>query len=85
MATRGYFSHDTPEGVSPWDRMAEADYQGGSPLGENIAFGSMSAAGVMDLWMGSDGHCSNIMNPGFNLIGIGYHEGDLWTQTFGAL
>lgn len=84
MADRGYFNHDTPEGVSPWDRMAEAGYQSNGPRGENIAFGSTSADGVMNLWMTSDGHCSNIMDPNFNQIGIGYHEGDLWTQTFGA-
>lgn len=84
MAERGYFSHNTPEGVSPWDRMEQATYMVNGPRGENIATGSNSADGVMSLWMSSDGHCSNIMNPAFTEIGIGYYDGNLWTQTFGA-
>lgn len=84
MAERGYFSHDTPDGVSPWERMEQAGYPSNGARGENIAAGSSSADGVMALWMSSDGHCSNIMNPNFTQIGIGYYDGNLWTQTFGA-
>jgi uncharacterized protein YkwD len=42
----------------------------------------------MDQWMGSDGHCANIMNPSFTEIGVGYYPGGqwghLWTQNFGT-
>lgn len=82
MAERDYFSHDTPDGVSPWDRMEQAGYNF-SRAGENIARGQPSPDSVISSWMGSDGHCANIMNPAFTHIGVGYYQGNYWTQTFG--
>lgn len=38
--------------------------------GENLAFGNVSAAGMVDLWMGSPGHRANILNTTFTHIGI---------------
>lgn len=87
MVDRGFFDHDNPDGESPWDRMEEAGYTGWTAVGENIAAGSPDAAGTMAQWMGSDGHCANIMNPQFTEIGVGYYPGGMfghmWTQTFG--
>ena len=88
MEARGFFDHVNPDGQSPWDRMDMAGYGAYSNAGENIAAGSPDAAGTMAQWMESDGHCSNIMNPDFTQIGVGYHPGGqyghLWTQVFGA-
>lgn len=88
MDARDFFDHTNPDGQSPWDRMAMAGYGAYSNAGENIAAGSPDAAGTMMQWMESDGHCSNIMNPDFQEIGVGYHPGGqyghLWTQVFGA-
>ena len=88
MDARDFFDHTNPDGQSPWDRMAMAGYGAYSNAGENIAAGSPDAAGTMQQWMDSDGHCSNIMNPDFQQIGVGYHPGGqyghLWTQVFGA-
>jgi len=88
MAMRNFFDHINPDGETPWDRMGEAGYGGYSAAGENIAAGSPDAAGTMDQWMTSDGHCANIMNPDFEHIGVGYSTGGqyghLWTQVFGA-
>jgi uncharacterized protein YkwD len=88
MAARDFFEHDNPSGETPWDRMAQAGYTSYSTAGENIAAGSPDAAGTMMQWMGSDGHCSNIMNPGFTELGVGYSTGGayghLWTQDFAA-
>lgn len=87
MATRNYFSHDTPEGVGPGARVDASGYQW-STWGENIAAGSPDAAGTMDQWMNSDGHCSNIMDPDYTELGVGYAPGGdyghVWTQVFGA-
>ncbi|MEM6996053.1 MAG: CAP domain-containing protein [Myxococcota bacterium] len=87
MDTRNFFAHDNPSGESPFDRMGMAGYNF-STAGENIAAGSSDAAGTMNQWMNSDGHCGNIMNPNFTEIGVGYHPGGqygtLWTQNFGA-
>ncbi len=88
MEARDFFDHTNPDGQSPWDRMDMAGYGAYSNAGENIAAGSPDAAGTMQQWMDSDGHCSNIMNPDFQHIGVGYHPGGqyghLWTQVFGA-
>ncbi len=54
----------------PADRMEAAGYDGRS-WGENVASGQRSPTEVMDAWMDSDGPCSNIMNDGFTLIGVG--------------
>ncbi len=88
MGERDYFSHNSPEGQTPWERMGLAGYGGYSAAGENIAAGSPDAAGTMNQWMNSDGHCANVMNPAFKEIGVGYSTGGqwghLWTQKFGA-
>jgi len=87
MNDRSFFDHTNPSGESPWDRMGQAGYNY-TAAGENIAGGSPDAAGTMNQWMNSDGHCSNIMNPDFEEIGVGYYPGGqwghLWTQAFGA-
>lgn len=89
MAERGFFDHTNPDGESPFDRMARAEYSF-STAGENIAAGQMSANEVMEAWMDSDGHCSNIMNPSFTEIGVGYARAEgtefvhYWTQNFGS-
>ncbi|HTV17443.1 MAG TPA: CAP domain-containing protein [Polyangiaceae bacterium] len=91
MFERDYFEHDTPDGVDPFERMAEAGFVG-SGGGENIAFGQRSPQEVMDAWMESDGHCANVMRANFDTLGVGYHPGsqmrggnsNYWTQNFGA-
>ncbi len=84
MATRDYFDHTNPEGEAPWDRMTRAGYAW-SNAGENIAGGGATAAGTMDQWMNSTGHCQNIMSDGYVHIGVGHVESALlWTQVFGA-
>jgi uncharacterized protein YkwD len=89
MATHNYFSHDSQDGTNPFDRMVAAGYTQWTTLGENIAAGRDTAAGVMEQWMNSEGHCNNIMAGGFADIGIGHafvESADFdhyWTQDFG--
>jgi uncharacterized protein YkwD len=88
MAARDYFSHDNPDGEDPDDRIEEIGFSGAAPWGENIAAGSATAAGVVDQWIDSEGHCDNIMLPDYTVIGIGYafdpgsEFGHYWTQNF---
>lgn len=54
--------------------------------GENVAYGFTSSSDVMQAWMGSSGHKANIMNGGYQSIGVGCIEinGVLyWVQCFG--
>lgn len=74
-----YWSHTRPNGSSCFtanDLM----------MGENIAYGSSTAEGVMNMWMNSEGHRANILTARFTSIGIGcvYYEGTYyWVQCFG--
>ncbi|MFJ7591141.1 CAP domain-containing protein [Streptomyces sp. NPDC097617] len=84
MATRGFFSHDDPDGNSPWDRAAKAGISGLG--GENIARGQGDAGAVMNAWMNSPEHKANILNCEFRTLGVGAHVaagGPWWTQDFG--
>jgi uncharacterized protein YkwD len=84
MAKRNYFSHDTPEGVSPWDRIKAAGYA--NPGAENIAYGYRTPADVMTGWMNSPGHRANILNCQLHALGVGVADsprGPYWTQDFG--
>jgi uncharacterized protein YkwD len=87
MAARNYFSHTTPEGLSPSDRTQAAGY--GRNVGENIAAGQRSMDDAIAAWLKSPGHCSNIMNASYRDYGIGCatnqssQYGIYWTQSFG--
>lgn len=77
------FDHDhkRPNG----DVCFSAFPSGYSTAGENIAKGQTSAEEVMNGWMGSEGHKSNILNAAFTRIGIScYFDGSTyyWVQDF---
>ncbi|MGY1621848.1 CAP domain-containing protein [Geodermatophilus sp. SYSU D00965] len=85
MRDRDYFAHDTPEGLSPFDRAEQAGV--GYARAENIAFGQPDAAAVMEAWMDSAGHRANILDCDLTKLGVGVAEGPggpWWTQLFGA-
>jgi uncharacterized protein YkwD len=44
---------------------------GARRVGENIAYGNVSADQMMVMWMNSPGHRANLLNPAFTHIGIG--------------
>jgi len=84
MRDRGYFSHTTPDGLSPWDRAAAAGVAGASA--ENIAQGYPDAASVVAGWMDSPGHRANILDCSNTRLGVGVAQGPggpWWTQLFG--
>ena len=80
LLTRGYFSHTSKEGLSPFDRMHNAGVIYGL-AGENLAL-----APTLDLahdgLMNSPGHRANILNPGFRKIGIGVLDGGVYGKMF---
>ncbi|MEV7967763.1 CAP domain-containing protein [Sphaerisporangium sp. NPDC088356] len=84
MAARNYFSHTSPGGLTPWNRMARAGYS--NSAAENIARGYQSADEAVRGWMSNSGHRRNILNCKITTVGIGvaYGSGDTWwTQDFG--
>jgi len=75
MFVRGYFAHDTPEGLTPFDRMKEAKVQF-LIAGENLALAptlSIAHRGLMN----SPGHRANILRPQFGRVGIGIMDGGM--------
>jgi uncharacterized protein YkwD len=81
MYEEGYFSHSSPDGSEPPDRISAAGYSAVF-WGENIGRGARTPAVAVRGWMGSDAHCSNIMHTGFEEIGVGRAD-NFWTQKFG--
>ena len=86
MAAREYFSHNSTNGRTPFDRIKAAGYRYSS-AGENIAAGFRTPNSVVTAWLKSPGHCNNIMNRSFTELGVGYADGgyygSYWTQDFG--
>src|SRR4030095_13368283 len=61
MNTHDYFGHNSLDGSSPDQRITAAGYHWSS-WGENIAQGYSTEQIVMNAWLASEGHCTNIMN-----------------------
>ena len=84
MFARGYFSHQTPEGKSPFDRIREADVRFRT-AGENLALAPTVEIAHRGL-MNSPGHRENILRPQFGRVGIGIlaggRHGIMVTQKF---
>lgn len=75
MFKRGYFAHDTPEGLTPFDRMREANVRF-ITAGENLALAptiSVAHTGLMN----SPGHRANILRREFGRVGIGVMDGGM--------
>lgn len=85
MAKLGYWGHTSPTFGDPFEMMEYfgIDY---FTAGENIAKGQPTPQWVMQSWMNSPGHRSNILDVDFTHIGIGYaldaHGTPCWVQMF---
>jgi uncharacterized protein YkwD len=86
MVSSDQFTH----GTNFASRISAAGYVWRS-AGENIATGFATPRGVVHAWMGSTGHCENILNPSFRNVGTGVSTRPVkgfatgtgtWTQDF---
>lgn len=80
MFRRGYFSHYTPQGLSPFDRMAQADIAF-NYAGENLALAPNTELAMKGL-MQSSGHRANILSVNFGKVGIGAIDGGIYGIMF---
>ena len=83
MAQRSYFGHTTPEGLSPFARMARANYRF-AYAGENLALDQSVAAASHALWLSIE-HRSNILQPHFARVGIAAvsaTDGEIFVEDF---
>jgi hypothetical protein len=69
MVAKGYFAHESPEGVEPWHWFEEAGYDF-SFAGENLAVYFTDSVELQNAWMNSPSHRANILNSYFTEIGI---------------
>ena len=88
MVARRYFAHVAPDGQTPADRAGAQGYPYAS-LHENIAVGQRTARGVMRDWMASASHCTAVLAPEVEHLGVGIAQGGrrgtLWTQNLALL
>jgi hypothetical protein len=74
MAAQGYFSHDSPSGLTPWHWFETVNY----PFvhaGENLAVYFTDSREVVEAWMKSPTHRANIVDSKYREIGIGTARG----------
>jgi uncharacterized protein YkwD len=85
MYGRHYFSHQTPDGKTPYDRLHDLRFHYVT-AGENLAF-APDVEQAFDSLMNSPDHRANILNPDFRCVGIGAYKGlngyeEMFTQDF---
>lgn len=80
MLERGYFSHNTPEGLSPFDRIDRAGISY-TFAAENLAF-APDVEIAMDGLMKSPGHRANILAPEAGRLGIGVLDAGIYGKMF---
>ncbi len=83
MATRNYWSHNTPEGNPPWifDNAQGYAYL---KLGENLATGFTTEQAAINGWMASPPHRENLLDPDFSEVGFGYANNPDYTSAGGG-
>ncbi len=78
MSAQQNLAHDRTD--EKWSDRIQKFNALGETMAENIAL-SPNEQRLIDQWMGSPDHKKNILNPKFNLTGVGYHK-KYWTQCF---
>lgn len=74
MAGHSFLSHTGSDGSTLSERITREGYVWRA-LAENVAAGYPSVGAVVQGWLGSEGHCRNIMNPQYKEIGAAYADG----------
>jgi uncharacterized protein YkwD len=78
MAAKGYFAHNSPDGVDSWHWFKQAGYDF-QHAGENLAVDFSDSADVERAWMNSPTHRDNILNNKYTEVGIatasGFYQG----------
>lgn len=90
MAQKQYFAHISPTGVSPWTWFKQAGYSY-TYAGENLALDFVSGEDVIDAWLKSPTHRSNLLGTKYKDIGVAVVSGKIGgvtslivVQMFGA-
>lgn len=74
MAKRGYFAHNSPDGLTPWYWLDKVGYKY-RYAGENLAVNFFESRDVAQAWMNSPTHRANIVKKEYTEIGIAVADG----------
>ena len=75
MAAKGYFSHVSPNGETPWYWLDQVGYNY-EYAGENLAVNFTDSNDVVNAWMNSPEHRANILDGNYTQIGIATAQGE---------
>lgn len=86
MSQKGFLSHTGSDGSNPGERLSRAGYRWSS-CGENVGQGFRNPEDAVKLWLKSEMHCKNIMNPKFEEAGAAFSKSgngrSYWTLVLG--
>jgi uncharacterized protein YkwD len=74
MEDEAYWSHESPDGLSPFHWLKERQYPYRA-AGENLAYGFETARLLVQSWMESRGHRANILSANYDDCGIAIIDG----------
>lgn len=83
MATRNYWSHNTPDGQEPWAFVTDQGYSY-AKLGENLATGFSNELATVNGWMASPHHRDNLLDSDFTQVGFGFANDADYTAAGGG-
>ncbi len=73
MSQNSYFAHTSPSGIAPWYWVDNSGYRF-KIAGENLAMNFSNSHSIVDAWMNSETHRSNLLNPEFKNVGFAVHS-----------
>lgn len=74
MVARNFFDHQGSDGSNSQTRVRRAGYRD-CLVAENLAWGYPQSSQIIDGWMQSSGHRSNMLHPRVQEMGIGITQG----------
>lgn len=80
MAQKGYFSHQSQDGRTPFQRIQAEGYAFWN-VAENISYGHATAERAIQSWLRSPNHCRNLMSADVTEMGMA-QQGKYWVQVF---
>ncbi len=89
MVKKGYFAHQSPDGITPWHWFSQSGYDY-KYAGENLSVGFIDSKELYNAWYNSASHRKNMLNPNYKevgtaiLSGFGKNNAILVVQFFGA-
>lgn len=83
MMTNGFFGHVSSNGNTIVERTRAQGY-GFCHVAENLAKGQRSFETVLQHWMTSPSHRSNVLHPNVTGFGLVRAPGDLWVLVLGS-